>query len=47
MLLCQALGNVLKADMGNGEEFESGIFDKYFKLDSDICSEQIDIHGEK
>lgn len=36
----------LRADMGIGEEYESGITDQYYDLDSDIVQEQIDYHGE-
>lgn len=36
----------LRADMAVGEEDESGIFDEYYKLNSDIVRAQAAIHGE-
>ena len=36
----------LRADMAVGEEYESGLFDEYYDLDSDIVQDQIDEHGE-
>lgn len=36
----------LRADMAIGEEYESGIFDEYYDLDSDIVQTQILYHGE-
>lgn len=36
----------LRADMAVGEEYESGLFDEYYDLDSDIVQAQISEHGE-
>lgn len=36
----------LRADMAIGEEYESGLFDEYYDLNSDIVQAQIAEHGE-
>jgi len=36
----------LRADMAIGEEYESGMFDDYYDLDSSIVQTQIQYHGE-
>ena len=36
----------LRADMAIGEEYESGQYDEYYDLESDIVQDQIAIHGE-
>ena len=36
----------VRADMGISEEDESGYFDYYYKLNSDIVQNQAQIHGE-
>ena len=44
-------GNVylmaLRADMGASEEAESGFFDLYYDLESDIVVAQREAHGEQ
>lgn len=35
----------IRADMGTGEDDESGFCDEYYDLDSDIVQAQIDAHG--
>ena len=37
----------LRADMAIGEDNESGIFDRYYDLNSDMVKAQIAIHGER
>lgn len=37
----------LRADMAVGEEYESGFYDDYYDLDSDIVRAQAEAHGEK
>ena len=36
----------LRSEMGLGEEPESGFYDKYYDLESDIVQAQAAIHGE-
>ncbi|MGT2930030.1 hypothetical protein ACVR1G_07365 [Streptococcus dentasini] len=37
----------LRADMGLGEEDESGIYDRYYILEDDSVKKQKEAHGEK
>lgn len=39
-------GAAIRADMSVGEEYESGNYDDYYDLFSDLVQEQIDEHGE-
>ena len=36
----------VRADMAIGEEYESGFYDEYYDLDSDIVKAQAEVHGE-
>lgn len=36
----------IRADIAIGEEYESGVFDAYYNLNSDLVKEQIKYHGE-
>ena len=36
----------LRLEMGLGEESESGFYDKYYNLESDLVQAQAAIHGE-
>ena len=37
----------IRADMALGEEAKSGVYDKYYDLNSKIVKEQVKVHGEK
>lgn len=37
--------SAIRADMAIGEEYESGYYDKYYDLDSDMVQEQVKYHG--
>ena len=37
----------IRADMAIGEEYESGYFDDYYDVDSELIKEQIENHGEQ
>ena len=37
----------IRADMALGEEAESGVYDRYYDLNSKIVKEQVKVHGEK
>lgn len=45
--LLGAYEKAIRADMAIGEEYQSGITDQYYDLDSDIVQEQVQYHGEK
>ncbi len=45
-ILSPYYNHALRADMGIGEEYESGFFDKYYGLESSMIQEQIRYHGE-
>lgn len=36
----------IRADMAVGEEYESGFYDDYYDLNSDIVKGQVNAHGE-
>ena len=40
-----AYKSAIRADMGLGEEIESGLTDSYYDLDSSLVTAQIEIHG--
>lgn len=45
--LLGAYEKAIRADMAIGEEYQSGITDQYYDLNSDIVQEQILYHGQK
>ncbi len=45
--LLDSYEKAIRADMAIGEEYQSGITDQYYDLNSDIVQEQILYHGEK
>lgn len=39
--------SAIRADMAIGEDRESGFYDEYYDLESDIVKDQVQAHGEK